>query len=106
LRIESIKRPWSKETQRRYNRDPRYNSPAWKQAVRVHKQGTTTLPNGETISNAICYDCYVESKKVTPMHTVDHHIRVKDGADFWDSSNYRSLCSHHHAVKSAKEAQL
>jgi hypothetical protein len=52
-----------------------------------------------------CIECYKEGK-LKPMHTVDHNKRVKDGADFYDDTNYRSLCESHHARKSAKEAQL
>lgn len=106
MKVNNIRRPWQKETQRRYNRDARYQSQAWVRAKKAHKLGSTLMPDGTYLSNTLCYDCYIESKKHTPMHTVDHHVRVKDGADFYDTSNYRSLCEHHHAVKSAKEAQL
>lgn len=121
MNIKSIKRPWIKEEQRRYNRDPRYNTQSWRNAREIHKSKSTTVTPEEfkiilsinpslsytngTISNTFCIQCYKEGK-LKPMHTVDHDKRVKDGADFYDDSNYRSLCEHHHAVKSAKEAQL
>lgn len=44
-----------------------------------------------------------EEGRVTPMHTVDHITRIKDGGDRTDHNNLRSLCAHHHAIKSAKE---
>jgi len=30
---------------------------------------------------------------------VDHHIPVRQGADFWDRSNWRSMCQIHHQEK-------
>lgn len=121
MKVNNIKRPWVKEGQRRYNKDPRYNSQSWRNAREIHKSKSTTVSAIEfskivainpalqytkgTISNTFCIPCYKEGK-LKPMHTVDHTKRVKDGADFYDSNNYESQCSHHHAVKSAKEAQL
>lgn len=81
MKINSIKRPWIKEGQRRYAPDPRYQSSTWKKYVRAHKQGFTRMPDGFMLSNLLCYDCYLEGK-TTPMNVVDHHTRVKDGADF------------------------
>lgn len=121
MEIKLIKRPWQKQGQRRYNKDPRYNTQSWRDAREIHKSKSTTVSPEEfkkivdinpslrytngTISNMFCIPCYKEGK-LKPMHTVDHSKRVKDGADFYDSSNYESQCMHHHAVKSAKEAQL
>lgn len=121
MKINAIKRPWETTSQRRYNPDPRYQSGSWQKARKVHKAGSTKVTPQEwenileinpglsymnaTISNTFCIDCFKEGK-LKPMTTVDHNVRVKDGADFYDHSNYRSLCTHHHAVKSAKEAQL
>lgn len=103
MKINTIKRPGESKGQRRYNPDSRYQSASWKKAKKAHKLGYTQMPDGFMLSNTLCYNCY---PKLTPMHTVDHHVRVKDGADFWDTSNYRSLCKSCHARKSAKEAQL
>ena len=35
---------------------------------------------------------------------VDHKIRVRDGADFWDQSNWQSMCKRCHNSKTAKES--
>ena|SRR6478736_5284425 len=121
MNIKPIKRPWQKKGQTRYNKDPRYNSQSWRNARAIHISKSTTVSPEEyeklivinptlsytngTISNTFCIPCYKEGK-LKPMHTVDHTIRVKDGADFYDHTNYESQCAHHHAVKSAKESQL
>jgi hypothetical protein len=33
-------------------------------------------------------------------------VRIKDGGSRTDFSNLQNLCEHHHAVKSAYEAQI
>lgn len=114
------KRPWNKKHSQgnRYNADPRYHTPQWRKARKAHILSNTTVTREQfvrlvtinpslvytngTISNAFCIQCYLEGK-LKSMHTVDHNERVKDGADFYEQSNYQSLCEHHHAQKSARE---
>lgn len=118
MKITNIKRPWQKTTQRRYNPDKRYQSQSWKKAREIHKSKNTTVTNEQftiicqlnplltytkgTISNHFCIDCYLEGK-LKPMKVVDHKVRVKDGADFYNDENYQSLCEVHHNKKSANE---
>lgn len=121
MNIEFKKRPWEPRTQTRYNPDKRYQGASWQKTKKIHKSKSTTVTKEEfdrileinpklaytngTISNLFCIDCYKEGR-LKEMHTVDHHVRVKDGADFYDEDNLRSLCESHHARKSAKESQL
>ena len=39
-----------------------------------------------------------------PASVVDHIIPVRQGAEFFDSSNWQSLCKRCHAAKSGREA--
>ena len=105
MKIESIKRPWIKGTQRRYNPDPFYQSQEWKRTKQGFKLSVTTLPDGRPVSNTMCIECYKQGI-VKPMHTVDHIVRIKDGGSRTDYSNLQSLCESCHAKKSAKESQL
>ena len=51
----------------------------------------------------LCVECEREGK-LTPANTVDHIKPHKgDQALFWDESNWQSLCTHHHSVKTARE---
>lgn len=105
MQIEFINRPWTGRTKghgKRYNPDPFYNSPTWRRTKVAFKRGTTKAPDGKEVPNTLCFDCYNEGK-TTLMHTVDHHIPVKDGGSRTDHSNLRALCAHHHAIKSANE---
>lgn len=105
MKIENIKRPWQKETQRRYNPDPFYQSQEWKRTKQSFKLGVTELPDGRVVSNTMCIECYKEGK-VKAGHSIDHIVRIKDGGSRTDHKNLQNLCEHHHAVKSAKESQL
>ena len=101
MNIVTRKAPWKNTSQgTRNNPDPRYHSKRWKAERKEWMEGET-----DGVSNRLCIECYKQGIR-RATHTVDHNVRVKDGADFWDQSNWRGLCQHHHAVKSAKEAQL
>lgn len=107
MEINTIKRPWEKKVRQgnRYNPDARYRSAAWTRTKQIHKKGFTLTNSGDLLSNLFCIDCYNEGKGKVAMHTVDHHIPVKAGADFHDLKNLRSLCQSHHAKKSANEGK-
>lgn len=102
MKINSIKRHWQPDNNRRYNRDPFYQSKTWTSVKRAFKLGTTTLPDGRIMSNTMCIDCFKEGR-VKAMYALDHITRIKDGGDRTDFSNLQGLCEHHHAVKSANE---
>ena len=104
MRISNIKRPWTNMAQRRYNADPFYQSQEWKRTKQAFKLSYTEF-NGQRISNTLCLECYKEGK-VKPGHSIDHIVRIKDGGSRTDFNNLQNLCEHHHASKSAKEAQL
>jgi 5-methylcytosine-specific restriction enzyme A len=105
MEINRIKRPWDAPSQRRYNRDPFYNSTEWKKTKQAFKLGYTELPDGRRVSNTMCLECYKEGI-VKAGHSIDHIVRIKDGGSRTDFSNLQNLCEHHHAVKSAYEAQI
>lgn len=71
--------------------DKRYHSTRWRT---LRKQHLAMFP--------LCQDCLAE-KKTASATVVDHHIPVRQGADFWDQSNWRSLCAVHHNIKRQKE---
>lgn len=104
--IESIKRPWQKESlhgnHRRYNRDPFYNSTQWKRTRESFKLGFSMLHNGNKVSNTLCYECASSGKTVTGQ-AIDHITQIKECGSRTDHNNLMNLCSHHHAVKSANE---
>ena len=104
MEIKPRKRPWEKQHRQgnRYNPDPFYQSAIWKQTRKAFINSTTTI-DGKEVSNAICIECY-KLGHTEPVHTVDHIHRIKAGGDRTDHSNLQSLCKHHHAIKSANEA--
>lgn|SRR5690606_34357903 len=100
MQTKPIKRPWVK-AHRRYNPDPFYQSPQWKQIRSSFRRGVTYV-NGFPLPNIYCIDCYKETGKMIPGSNTDHIKRRKDGgAD--DHTNLQTQCDHHHAVKSAEE---
>jgi 5-methylcytosine-specific restriction enzyme A len=105
MKINSIKRPWDGPSQRRYNRDPFYNSQEWKRTKQAFKLGTTKLSDGRDVPNTLCLECYKEGR-IVKGYAIDHVTRIKDGGSRTDFNNLQNLCEHHHAVKSAYEAQL
>lgn len=100
--FKTIKRPWQKKSQTRHNPDPFYQSQEWKGIKRAFGQ-MSTIVNGQEMSNMLCIECFKQGKIVT-KHTDDHIVRIKDGGSRTDFANLQPLCEHHHAVKSANEA--
>jgi len=104
MQTKPIKRPWERQGHGiRYNPDSFYQSTIWKRTRAAFIQSTTTLPDGRVVPNDICIQCYIEQGKATPVHTVDHIKQKREGGDATSFSNLQSLCSHHHAIKSANE---
>ena len=103
MKVESIKRPWQKDSyQGRSNPDPFYHSALWKRTKQAFKLGTTRLKDGRNVPNSLCIECY-QAGIIKAGHTVDHITRIKDGGSRTEFSNLQMLCEHHHAVKSANE---
>lgn len=100
----NINRPWQKKHKQgtRYNRDPYYQSKAWKSLRAQHRSGKTTMPDGYILLNIYCVDCYLESKRIIEGPHCDHIVQRKLGGKD-DLTNLQTQCDHHHAVKSAKE---
>jgi 5-methylcytosine-specific restriction endonuclease McrA len=103
MEIKTLKRPWQKQVKQgnRYNADPFYQSSTWKQIRETHINGSTVMPDGFVLSNKYCVECY---PLLVLMHTVDHIHRIKAGGSRDDPNNLQSLCSSHHAKKSAFES--
>lgn len=104
MNITNIKRPWMNNSQRRYNPDPYYRSQGWKRTRQSFRLGYTEH-NGVRVPNTCCIDCYKEKGQFIPGANTDHIVRRKDGGSD-EHNNLQTLCSTHHAIKSAKEAQL
>ena len=88
-------RPWKKKRPaqqgRTAPRDPRYKTARWR---RLRADWLRTSP--------LCVWCERRGL-VTEANVVDHIQRVRDGGDFW-AGPFQSLCTHHHAMKSGREA--
>ena len=107
MRVNKLKAPWINQVKqgKRYNPDPFYHSKEWKVTRGTHIQGFTKANDGTMLSNKYCIDCYNESKKKEPMHTVDHVTPIKLGGSRTDKKNLQSQCKRHHAKKSANEGK-
>jgi 5-methylcytosine-specific restriction protein A len=93
----SKRRPWQPASsprptyQRHAARDARYSTAQWQRARLAQLQ-----------RQPCCAECTRQGR--TTIATVCDHIKpVRLGADFWDSSNYQSLCHRCHQAKSATE---
>lgn len=105
MKIETIKRPWEKKYQTRYNPDPFYQSKTWKNIRASFREGYTLTPDGTKLSNKYCIDCYIEHKQRIPGRNTDHiQARKAGGPD--DHSNLQTQCDTHHARKSANEGKI
>jgi len=58
---------------------------------------------GWLAKHPLCVECE-RGNRITAATTVDHIIPHRgDMALFWDTSNWQSLCKHHHDQKTARE---
>lgn len=105
MEIKNIHRPWQKKGTygNRSKKDPFYQSSPWKRTKAAFKLGFSTLPNGNIISNTLCYDCMAEDNRTEPGHSIDHIIPIEEGGSMTDHNNLRNLCLPHHNSKSAIE---
>jgi len=74
-----------------YVSDPRYRSPRWRRCRISHLS-----------ENPLCVHC-LERGVTTPATVVDHIKQVRLDGDFWDPTNWQSLCDVDHNRKRAKE---
>lgn len=102
--IQQTKPHWQKKGSygQRYNRDPFYNSKAWRKSRDARRLESTNV-NGYQLLNIFCVDCYKETGKEVLGHNDDHIVAIKDGGDRFDYTNRQTLCDTHHAKKSAQE---
>lgn len=70
-----------------------YNTARWKRVRRRHLQ-----------DNPLCVECMNNGRGPIAASVVDHRRRVNDGADFWDASNYQSMCKPCHDRKRGRES--
>jgi 5-methylcytosine-specific restriction protein A len=92
----SKRRPWQPEPQKRAYvqhaaRSAEYGTARW-QAARATQLARAPL----------CAMC-AQAGRTTAATVCDHKQPVRLGGDFWDSSNYQSLCRPCHQAKSAAE---
>jgi 5-methylcytosine-specific restriction enzyme A len=91
---KSKRRPWLPEPTRKEQKqviEKRYHTHRWRLVSKLFIQ-----------ENPLCVSC-LEKGVVKESRVTDHKVRVKDGADFWDSTNYQALCDQCHNRKRAKE---
>jgi 5-methylcytosine-specific restriction protein A len=101
MKINKVTRPWHREYHAR-QKQPFYSSPEWRKLRQAFITSTSNLPDGRTLPNSICKQCYLEGR-TEPVHTVDHIQRIRDGGDPLDWNNLQSLCRMHHDRKSSQE---
>lgn len=102
MKIETIKRPWIKNDQRRYTDRSYYHTPQWKSLRTEHRKGFTKMPDGFMLSNIYCVDCYKEYKFKLPGSTCDH-IQAREDGGKDELSNLQTLCPTHDARKGANQ---
>jgi 5-methylcytosine-specific restriction endonuclease McrA len=68
-----------------------YGSGAWKKLRALH-----------LMREPVCAECTREDRLV-PATVVDHHVRIRDGANPYDETNLVSMCVHHHQQKRQRE---
>ena len=102
--IQTLKRPWLKEENGNRNSDSWYQTREWKTTRQsfINSPPHISLPpiNGKQYSNAYCVECW-RSGKITPTHTIDHIVCIKDGGSRTDFNNMQGLCESHNATKTA-----
>lgn len=101
MNIKEVHRPWQPKHRPRYNRDPYYQSQAWKNLRQDFRNGVTIV-NGFPLRNIFCIDCYKETGRQVPGSNTDHIVRRKDGGTD-TKDNLQTQCDMHHARKSAEE---
>lgn len=90
MKIEEVRRPWSKATKSqgaRNNSTSFYRTPEWKKTRLSFLQ---SHPN--------CVNCGDKAQMV------DHKIRILEGGSKTDWNNLQSMCNKCHASKSARES--
>ena len=91
---QAVKADYEQRYVKRGSRDPRYQSPRWRKARKDYKG-----------KHQLCEDC-LDDDRIVSMRIVDHIVEVKDGGDFWDPRNFRSLCAEHHNRKTGKMRKI
>lgn len=92
----SVSRPWIPKVVRkpqggRTEKVELYNTRRWKrERLRFIER------------NPLCVECRKHGR-TTEANVVDHIKPYRQGGDFWDQSNWQSLCSSCHNKKSARE---
>lgn len=84
-----------REYDRKRERDPRYQSPAW--------QRTRKFILARDPLCKIAVVCKRRFGYPAPSTEVDHVIPVRDGGDFWDPANLQGACHSDHSRKTATE---
>lgn len=91
-----VRRPWQpapqkREYQQHAARSPEYSTARWQKA------------RAAQLACKPCCEACAKKGRVTPATVCDHIKPVRLGGDFWDTSNYASLCRPCHQSKSALE---
>ena len=84
-----VKRPY----QPHQERSKEYDSPLWRRLRADHLR-----------RHPLCVACTAKGD-VSPATLLDHIVAVRDGGEFFESTNHQGLCKTCHFSKSAKEHQ-
>ena len=93
-RLYGVQRGQKKEGYNRSASDPRYHLYRWEKESKAFRS-----------DHPLCEMC-LKKGIYTPAEVVDHIIPVAICKDFWDSSNWQSLCKKHNAEKGNKDKKI
>lgn len=85
------KQLYKEQNLRRKDSDSLYGTSRWKNARKRFM-----------MNNPICAECK-STGLITAAQCVDHIRTVQSGADFWDETNWQSLCKPCHSAKTRKD---
>lgn len=86
-----------------FPREPRTITPQRAASQKLYNDRRWRIARANWLAaHPLCAECERDGK-VTAGVVVDHVVPHRgDRALFWDTTNWQSLCTHHHAVKSGK----
>lgn len=96
MKIQRISRPWQNKPQHKSygfktNSSKFYHSSEWR-----------NLRKEFLSDNPLCVEC-VKIGEVESAKIVDHIVPIRKGGHPTDRSNLQGLCTHHNAIKTAKD---
>ena len=98
-----MRKPWNKYSDKKpwIQRMPSFGI-ARHDTPEYHTRRWRNARSSYLLDHPLCVHCEMKGI-VRTADMVDHKISKQDGCDFWDQSNWQSLCNHCHRIKTNKE---